>query len=328
MYSGDSIFYDPKKIIWKVKKQANTVFLVLGVVAFAFIIYLLNTSDDQLSNESDRDFKIEDINQIDSIAIESIDNQVFIKSNHEFWNVNNHYIADKEKLSQLLNAIQFMDVKTIAPSSKADSLLSDSTNHISIKIYSNGSILKSYQILGETSTGDAYMQVNRKNAVVTINYIIGKDVKIKNIFNSDPNYWRDNTVLHYAKSDLNKIDISYSNPYKESFTISIDNNELLSSNIKQTINEQKLNAYLQNFNKIEAVRYLSKAKLNDIDAQPYFTLTITSVDGKTDTFKGYRKISNGNNDLNSFYLDKNNGNWSEVKYVVLDPILVNVDYFK
>lgn len=310
------------------KKQSNTVFLVLGVVALVCIFYWVNSSDDQLSNENDRDYKIEDINQIDALVITSNNNQTLLKSNNDFWNVNDNYIADKEKLSQLLNAIQFMEVKTIAPSSKVNSLQADSLKYITVEIYSNESIVKSYQILGETSTGDAYMQIKRKDAAVTINYIVGKDIKIKNIFNSDPNYWRDNTVLHYAKFDLNKIDITYTNPDKISFAISTQNNEIITSNNKQTIDEQKLNVYLQNFNKIEAIRYISKAQLIDIDSLPYFTLSIKTIDGKTDIFNGYRKKSNGNTDLNSFYLDKNNGNWSEVKYVVLDPILVNADYFK
>ena len=285
------------------KKQIIVFFISFTTLIIGFFIFFYS-SDNNLSAEDERDFRIKDIASIDKIFLaDKKGRKVMLTKENDTWRVNNKYIARTIRIQSLLKTAQKIKVKQRVPRAQKERILKNlATNNIKVEFFSEGDLVKSYFIgSADASTTGTYMLLIDEESgenfpTPFLTHLIGFEGYLTPRYEPNPNTWRDLKIFFFPKNAIKSVKLEYPSEPENSFEIKLEKSEyaLFQKNKKLNFKKTALKNYLLNFKSIAAENILtSKLKENvykKIKSQDiWFSLSVTNFMGKTTTVLGYKK---------------------------------------
>jgi hypothetical protein len=224
---------------------------------------------------------------------------------------------------------------------------------IKVEIYAGKELVKQYYVGYETEDSEgSYMLLtdvetgkNYKDPFIC--FIPGFKGFLLPRFITNENEWRDRIVMNYIPPKLKQVRIQYFGASPDS-SFSIDlagSNRFKLSNgkgMEMPFDDAKLRQYLVYLQNIsyEVLLTGKNKKLQDslLRVKPFSTITITTIDNKSEKYNFYRKQFLGNinpelgvkydYDPDRLYLSFNDDKeWALIQYFVFGKLLVTSNYF-
>lgn len=312
-----------------------------------FIAYLNNTSS-SFSDEEERNFGIENIQEIDKIFLTKENGeQVTLHRKSDHWLVNDIYVAQEERINTILETAKRVKVRRRVAKTKQDQVLKNlATSHVKVEFYADGDLIRSYFIGGATQNSEGtYMlmtdpEENSNAEHPFITYIPGFQGYLTPRYDTKMENWRDLKLFHFPNNRIKSIELTYTGNPTSSFNISIQDKKYVVKQGDLVLSEdlQKIRKYLLGFKSISAERLVSKIGYGKTvieklkHEKPFFILKVTDLNDQVSEVIGYKRRANMG-ELNAvgeqleFDADKFYGFCFQKKelailqYFVFDPLL-------
>ncbi len=193
--------------------------LVMVTVVTAFVIQ----PKDQL--EVDRDlFSYESTFSIDQVVIDGSESiELMVDGNT--WMVNQSFEADPQRINVLFAILKQVKIRRKVAERQEESINKLFQNQgVSIKLMSNGEVLKSFKVVGDESASLTYMRLGQEEMYLV--EIPGYRSYLAGIFQLDQNGWRNPLVFDLNWANLASVKVSYPEKEENGFSISFDNRKL------------------------------------------------------------------------------------------------------
>lgn len=336
--------------------KANTkyvVVLLILVITSALVYWYAHKEDHPIET----DFAIEDISQIGHIELSSkYGNKMDLNIQEDHWLVNNNYPADPAAIKSLLSVLHTLEVESNVPDDyRQKIILKLASDAIKIKIHDkSGDEIKTIYAGGDASSKGAFMILEKDGKIAKNPYIVnvpGFQGQFMYKLSLDTISWRSKRVFETDSKDLSLISVTYPNVPKESFTMHIDEDEILIKPIHDSlqnnhhVDRDKVVQFLLEMSSKSFEYYADqdsiKAKI--LAGSPFCTISTTSLEGAVKTFKMYympvnersfkqiEDLSNPNAyDRERFYaLVSGRNNFVVGQFLVFAPVLKRYqDFFK
>lgn len=285
-------------------KSIITFFVILVIFVIGLVFYF-QSNDNKLSDETARNFSIENIDEIDKIFLASKAGiKITLTKTEDHWLVNNKFIARQDRIENLLETAKKVQTKNRISKKKVDRVIKNlSTDHIKAEFYIGDQLHKSYFVGGETQKGDGtYMllinpETNENASTPFVTYIMGFQGYLTPRFEPLIDNWRDLKIFHFPKNRIKSVEMSYPTNPENSFKIEIKDKRYVVKQYGEIIQtkDEQIKKYLLNFKSIAAERLVPNEGLGkDIldrlsGSSPYFKLTVTDLSDKQNTVIGYKR---------------------------------------
>lgn len=338
------------------KKKSSLIIISLLLILSGLSVYLyLAKSNPTTVDEDARNFRYKDTFEISRIFIADKDGHAAdLKRLKTGWVVNDKYSCRNDAILNLLEVIKLVEVKMPVPKAQRETVLKYmATQALKVELYKGDKLVKQYYVGHESgdSEGSHMLLTNVKNGKnykdPFICFIPGFKGYLLPRFITNENEWRDRIVMNYIPPQLKQVSVrNFEAPADSSFTINLLNTnsfELTNGKgAKLSFDDEKMRQYLVYLQNIsyEVLLTGKNKKLQDslLVVKPFTTITITSTNGKADTYNFYRKQFMGNinpehgvtydHDPDRLYLSfENNQEWALIQYFVFGKMLVSTNYF-
>lgn len=328
------------------KKQLGTLLLlIVGLLIGLYFVFF--TDENKQSNKAARDFKIENIQDVDKIFLATTDGvTVTLNKEGEVWRVNNQYVARNIRIETLLKTAKNIAVKQKVPKVKQERIFKNlATHNIKAEFYIEEELIKSYYIgaADGSTTGTYALLINEETGEnynePFLTHLLGFEGYLTPRYEPDPSTWRDLKVFYFPKNGIESVELKYPNDPENSFKIQLNDGryQLFANDQLLPSNELSLKKYLLNFKSIAAERLIIPSKKDSIEkslgSQPWFELTVTNLLGKSNKIEGFKMnmpVGSTNSigipilyDPDRFYGKIFNGDLGVLQYFVFDPLLVS-----
>lgn len=327
--------------------------LLLAVVVAAYFYF--NQSSTTLTHVKGAkfDFAIEDTNSIDKVFIaDAQGGNITLVRGKNGWLVNEKYNARPDNIRLLMKTFSRIAVKSPVPKASFETVVKKiATGATKVEIYQGAEKpSKIYYLGGSTmdQTG-TYMLLETEGVKSTVPYIMhipGFRGFLTSRFFTNNDEWRDPVVFKYAAKDINKLEVTYFENEKHSFSIERNNEELLLLDGKRNklsgFPKERLEDYLGRYEKIyyEMMDIEStKEKIDSVIAStPFFKIKLEDVFGSTKEVVAYhmpnfRTTLNPANgepfefDVDRMYALVNKELFVYIQFATFDEITIKKDDF-
>lgn len=330
-------------------KKQLILFFVSFITLLIGFFFFYNSTDNNLSAEDERNFRIKDISSIDKIfLVDKKGTKVLLTKKNEVWMVNNKYVARDIRIKTLLKTAQNIKVKQRVPGTKKNIILKNlATNNIKVEFFSKGNLKKSYFIgSADGSTTGTYMllideQSGKNFPTPFLTHLIGFEGYLTPRFEPNPNTWRDLKIFFFPKNAIQSIKLEYPSDPANNFEIKLEKSDyaLFQKNKKLNFKKNALKKYLLNFKSIAAENILTgKVKesiIKKLRAQNiWFSLSVTKFTGEKIKVLGYKKklpFGSKNTigsplifDPDRFYGICFENELTTIQHYVFDPLLIKI----
>ena len=334
----------------------NKVLIAILVILIAIAgYYFVNNKSGTIAHQEGikSDFAIEDTASIDKIFISNPEGTqvTLLKKENEWW-VEGKHKARPESMNVLMNTFKKIAIKSPVSKSAFNNVVKSlATRAVKVEIYQGEDTPSKIYYVGEATQNHqgTYMLLEsdgEKSTQPFVMHIPGFYGYLTTRFYANPMQWRDAAVFKYLPSEIKTIQVTYYEKPEESFTIQ-KNGLLISLYDNQTAEMVKnadttvLNNYLTFFEKAyyeDVVLDMKEAKKDSIlNAQPFFSLTVTDIFGKENKMVGYympnyKKIADAEGNIFPYDLDRMYGLYNEelfvfIQYRTFDKLLLPKAYF-
>lgn len=252
--------------------------LVLGLlISFSVILGLTkNTNINTLDNK--QQFSVQDTSAIDEINIISEASAIALQRKEGIWMLNDTLIAEQNIVKVLLAIIKDAEVVRNVPKSRKEEISEYIRNQgYEVEIKANGQSIKKYAVAGnETKTVSYMMEEEQDPAIVNIP---GYDSYVAGIFEIPLNDWRDRVILSSSWRSLQNLSINYTQFPEYDLTIKFEFDFLKVEGVN-SLDTARMMAYIDEFEQLQADRYLEKGQNASYDSllQTPHTVTLTIED--------------------------------------------------
>ena len=332
------------------KKRILIIAAVL--IGLGLLAYILAKKDEKQSigiDLSDRDFSVENVEQIGRISLKSktYPELVFTRSG-DTWVINNRYPVNEITFKNFLGTLTNLRMVYLPPKESMPKIVEDTRNNgIHMKIYDlNEELIKEYYIGAQTADDRGTFYLMKGSNTPYVMGIPGFDGSIKNrmLYNMDS--WRSKVVFNENPDSIKFVEIEYLNDPQNSFAIRRDKKGFILDRIGVltkfdpiVLNNSVAEAYLNQFRKLDA-----EANDNDnpnrdlIRAYEEFAhVRIGYMNGKTKSLhliskeeiefdKNTKKYSDIEVD-DRFFIKYPNNDLQLIKFTALNKIMVPFNYF-
>lgn len=321
--------------------------VVLVLLLLSGWIFFFSNSSGILSLRNSN-FSIDNIDKVSSIYLS--DNAITLsldKINNQ-WMVNNKFQAKEQSMSNLLLAVNRLQVHY--PVSKAEReqialLLKNDGIKVEIKInrFKSHRFLVSKPSMNKEKT---YMMM-ANSAEPYVVKIPGFKGNVAELFPTSENAWRNNLIFNYLPQNIQTITVEYPLTPEKSFSLKNFNDGSFALISRNNQPEPDFNVeiaaryftYFQNIQFEDVLTDESQIKKDSVFAStPYVQITVKDFNSIENNIKIFRKPSDGETDefgektkfdLNKAYaLLNNNNELLLIQYYNFDPLLKEIDYFR
>ncbi len=194
-------------------------FISLGGLAW----YVLNKPDDKMSALlKDRDFAIEDIDNIGKVFLASRDTSpISLELVNGYWMVNGKYKANPNAIQNLLETMRDIKMQSIPPKGHIKGIMEGmAVFGIKVEIYSKKlEKLKTYYVGSGTHSEYGtyfYMEHGMQPYIMEIPHFSGN---VRERYDLSELDWRDRSVMDVPYQDIEEIQVSYLDEKESSFSI-------------------------------------------------------------------------------------------------------------
>jgi hypothetical protein len=315
------------------------ILIVLGIVS---AVYFFSNHNNTLSNKESA-FACSDLSSVSNISLKNGDSVVTLNKKNNHWYYNSTFIV-KPSLMSLCHKI-FTQVEIKSPVSDRNALqIADSLKHSGTEIWLKveDKTLRHYFIWADKQNRYIYMMMADRQVpfIVTLSSV---QENFAALFQVRPEFWRDMTILRYTQDQIASIRVEQPRNPDQSFYLEISSKgKAILTSIKsgklQGFKKEAVEEYLFCFKSIKATAFVEhRAETMKLltKEHPLFTISITDREGKLNVFKIFSKKADGKNlkqsgtntDTNFCYVLINEKELAVVKFVEIDPITRNLDFF-
>jgi hypothetical protein len=331
----------------------RAIYLILVIAVLAILIYWLKANGDKSDSSistSDRNFKVEQMEDIQSIFIADTKGQsnLLTKEKNE-WYLNDTFLINDLVINNLLSTFKNIQLQFIPPN-KAKEKIIDQFAQIGLKIElygKNKEALKKFYIGGSTSDErGTYFLMEGSNQPYVME-LPAFEGSLRGRFVVDKELWRDKTVFKALPNQIKKISVSYPKKKEESFILE---KKLLSYDINPFYPEQeelttkiqkdKVELYLEEFEELIAEAYENNHPRKDsITALvPFAEIELELEDGTAkkislipydDIYRGAvtESVNQAQSSIRRYFISCDTGDFMLIQHNVFKGVLRGYAYF-
>jgi len=322
-------------------KKNLPIVIIFLLLLISVITYFYTNSKGTLSSKV-ADFASKDLSDVNRIAVKNHNSYFILYKNEDSWSYNTSFHVKPTIISLCYRIFSQVEIKS--PLNKEYSLkVAEKLEHdgTEIKLCNKKKILKHFFIWADSLTRNTYMMMAGQ-AVPFIVSVPSIDGNFAALFLKDSSFWRDLTLLHYLPGQIKSIQIEQPANPKQSFKLEISKSGKIAMTDfmgkEQKINKDALGAFLYCFKNVSASAFLDNNSelLKAIKMKtPLYTISISDFNGDTKNFKIFSKEKDNfsstkkenNFDKNFCYVLINNKDLAIVKYVAIDPVTRDLEFF-
>ncbi|HET6243047.1 MAG: DUF4340 domain-containing protein [Bacteroidetes bacterium] len=331
------------------KKNRITLIIVLVLSIVAGYLWF-NNKTGTIKKEL-KDFAVKDTANVSKIFMaDGIGRTVTLeRKTNSIWTVNGNAEARKDGIDLLLNTISQLEVKSPVSRASLDHVVSNMAgNSTKIEIYmGKDKPAKVYYVGGATPDNMGTFMLLENSSVPFVMFIPGHRGYLSSRYFIDETEWKSTALYRYNPNEIEKIEINYVKSPEESFAIenistrkprlkSIQDNKYL-----EKIDTLSIIQFVSNFRHINFEFYANDTPLTTkdsiMDFCKNFSIEITDIHGKVNSFTGYNKpMKEGSTDLEgnpiTFDMDRMYGLTNEKDFVIIQFFVFNeltprINYF-
>ncbi len=274
--------------------------ILIIIAAYFYFTNTSNTINDEKGAKSD--FAIEDTASIDKIfMVDAKGQQITLTRTATTWKVNGKYNARPDNISLLLKTFKRIAVRYPVAKSAFNTVVKNiATGSTKVEIYQGKSSPSKIYYVGNSTMDQqgTYMLLETDGVKSTLPYathIPGFRGFLNSRFFTNAQQWRDAVVFKYQPKEIKKIEVTYPETPKQSFTI-INDEERISlfdyqNKELKKFNPKAVKRYIDNYKKVyyEMIDQESSKEKKDsiMTSKSYFTITVEDKKGKTNTITAY-----------------------------------------
>lgn len=260
---------------------------LLGLLVMSSIILALTGHRGTINTMENKEmFSIEDTSKVDQIKIISQKGIIQLKENDGAWILNDQYKAEQNIVKVLLSILKDVQVVRNVPTSQKKNVIDQlkDTGQL-VEIITKGNIIKSFYCSGNDTKTVSYMMPLKEENPMIVN-IPGYESYVAGIFEISTNDWRDRVILRTNWRTLQNLAIKYTEYPEYNLTIKFDFNFLKVEGVSN-LDTARMMAFVDEFNYLQADRYLDKGENESYDSllTTPITVTISIEDIKADNSK-------------------------------------------
>jgi len=325
-------------------KKSRYIYVVLALLLLVagYLVIQNRTGDTGLSSS---EFSIRDTADVEFISIESGTQNVVLTRDGQTWKVNGQFSAGGEKVRGLLILLSRIKITGIVQSGLYEEV-GNNLNQAGKKIIIADSkkVISSFFVFHDTIYSDyTYMIHENGNTIFRIEVPGVKYRNLAVLFHAETAFWRSNILFQLRPEEIRNIQCAFPAYPTYSFQLVNDGGTdpkiltLTDSSELSNIDQDLVQRYLSYFSWVPLDQYLSES---DVDSQyelrddePEAQIRVTGLNGnitEIDIYTVYYYDDTGgvHVNLNDVLLRINQSEWARMKYVDLDPIVKQIDYFK
>ncbi len=266
------------------QKQKNIVLLfILGLLVVSAIIFGL-TGEQSINTIKNKEiFNVQDSSLVDQITIRSKVKNIILKKDAGTWMINDEFKAEQNIVKVLLSILKDVEVVRKVPKTQEEDIYKYIIDEgYLIEISGNGKLINSFYSSGNANKTISYMMTIDSNDPMIVN-IPGYESYVAGIFEIPVNDWRDRLILSTSWRTLQKLNIDYVEYPQYNLNIKFNFNFLRIEGVSN-LDTVRMMSFIENFNYVNADRYLDKGQIGKYDSllntPPTVTLSIEDIDTK------------------------------------------------
>lgn len=280
--------------------------IALVVLLGGAYFYLQSTSNSAAKGShlmADRDFKIEDAEQINRIFIaDRSGQQVELSRRGKDWLVDGKYLANENAINNLLDAVKRIDMQYIPAKAAVPNIVKNlATEGILVQIFDkNDQKIKGYYIGGSTSDERgtyAILEGAEQPYVVHLPSWVGNLRFRLNFFGDD---WRSKQIFAEEISRIEKVSVEYPTQRNRSFTLERKGENYTvapfyeSDQPTREVPRDRVERYLFHYQKLFVSSYENKNPEESaalLKTLPFAHIQLTKSDGTQKSLKAYARYA-------------------------------------
>jgi hypothetical protein len=291
------------------------------------------------SNEAD--FAISDTSRINLISIKKGNSIIILDKNSGEWKYDEFHRANPELINTCLNILSRIEIKSPVPKQIASEIKEKVLKSgVEVKISNRNQLLRDIWIFADKATRNIYMMRFNSDKIFIV-HVPAIEGNFAAVFNPEKQFWIDHSILKLTPGDIHSVTVeNFTNP-SQSFKLQINNNkevELMNHSGKVLeYNPESISAYLFCFRNVKAEKFFedsdaitAKLKIKN----PQYQVTIKRQNEDTVLLKTFlikQAVDQKNNAVpfnkNLCYILINDRDLALVKFIEIDPITRDVDFF-
>jgi hypothetical protein len=261
------------------EKKNKIRFAVLVVLLTSTIALAFLSRGDQNNAVDPSLFRIENLNKIDHVILESPKGKTELQFKDGKWKVNGEFDADKRLIDVLFATIEQAVPKREISSSKGDSIAKAlSQSGTTVSFLEGHDVRKKFIAGGSTGKTQAYFQLPDGKTYVMV--IPGYRVYVSGIFEAEGILFRDKRIFNFNWRNFRSLESRFPAEPKEDFIVSFKDRYFGIEGMTD-IDTTKLNDYLDAVSLLDAREYLSTPQTSVYDSLlktvPSFTVEVKDI---------------------------------------------------
>jgi hypothetical protein len=323
-----------------VKKNRFIYFVLALLIIVAGYLVIQNRS----GSRSAQDFSVNDTADIQFISIESGNQNVVLTRDGKSWKVNSRFPAGREKVGGLLILLSRVKISgTVGAALREEVGNAMGQSGKKIIIADSKKVIRSFIVYHDAHISDHTYMIHENGHTIYRVEIPG--VKYRNLdvlFHPEAAFWRSNVLFQYRPDEISYVKCVFPAHPEHSFIIVHEPNappgifSAPDSTALENIDEDLAWRYLSYFSRVILDEYLADPG-GHIPGEfpgdrPEVRIRVADTKGNTiviESYSVYYKDSNGivKKNLDEVYLRINQSEWARMKYIDLDPVVKQIDYF-
>jgi hypothetical protein len=283
-------------------------------------------------------FAVNGSSEFDKIIFRKNSNTVELTLVDNAWYYNNKYFARQQALSMLFSAMSVFQVSSpLSGNARTEVLQALQKDPITVQVFAKDKMIKEYSIC-DCKYGTAMMMSHSSDPFII--EVPNFNGKVTALFRFEEVWWRDRTLFKYQPNQILSVSVEF--PYKPQSSFRLLNYGENRFGIKpykadKLITDAKAESiqnYLLGFRDVAYEKILphSDSMIHLLQEKaPDYIFSLKNTYSNETHFCAYPMMtdhSKDKTDPNLFYLIINNKDLAVGKYVVFDPLVKEIDYFR
>jgi hypothetical protein len=276
------------------EKRNKRLFILLLTLTAVTVSFVWFGNREQTQDVDKNLFRVEGLETIDKVLLESDSGKVALNFNGSRWRVNDRYDADRNMITVLMATLREAEPRRPVAASLTDSLSQLlEKKGIRISLFRGQDLIRNFYAGGNSSKTQSYFKDPETGGIYLVT-IPGYRVYVSGIMELDENGWRDKYIFGFMNGrTFQGLNAEFPSKPSENFTVALQN-DLYGINGLAKTDTARLYTYLDNVLSLTADEYLKPSTLNDslLTLKPQVIITVTDIASRKYSLRLYRSVNN------------------------------------
>jgi hypothetical protein len=321
-------------------KNIRPYLIVAGLLA-ALALYFFLSRRSGTYPPSDNDFAVSDTGLIAAVRITSPQGELDLERHRGHWTADGYSVREESirALYMLLSRLEAGAPVSRSPEKRVRRGLADHATRVNILMADKRE--KAYRVYFDSLTASTYMILEGSDLPFRVRVRGYRQKNLQQLYRPDAGYWRDKHIFHYPPGEIRTVALLNNREPDKSFHLAKDREgkfEVAKGTVPGSwvpATEESVEQYLGYFYDVRFESFLDPSTDTlEHSEDPDFILTVELENLEkigVRLFPVYHREGSGGSpvpDYNLLYARLDRGEeWVVVKYVQIDPLLKDFDYF-